>query len=338
VIEESTVRMMIGVGNKPDDYSDVDLTTVQLLGNDLWRIVRRARAEAALARRLAEVTQLKERLEQAHLQLLQSEKMSAIGQLAAGVAHELNNPIGFVHSNLGTLQKYVDDLLAIEAAYVRVEQLPPSHSGAALEDARRLKVACDYEYIIDDLPKLIRESKEGLERVRRIILDLKDFSRSGENDWQWADLHACLDSTINIAWNELKYKADVERQYGELPKVRCLPSQLNQVFMNLLVNAAQAIEQRGRIVVRTASLDGQSVWVEIEDSGQGLSPEVQKRLFEPFFTTKPVGQGTGLGLSISFNIIEKHQGRIDVRSTPGHGTTFRITLPVNGSQHKETKA
>ena len=189
-----------------------------------------------------------------------------------------------------------------------------------------------------DLPKLIRESKEGLERVRRIILDLKDFSRSGENDWQWADLHACLDSTINIAWNELKYKADVERQYGELPKVRCLPSQLNQVFMNLLVNAAQAIEQRGRIVVRTASIDGQSVWVEIEDSGQGLSPEVQKRLFEPFFTTKPVGQGTGLGLSISFNIIEKHQGRIDVRSTPGHGTTFRITLPVNGSQHKETKA
>ncbi len=338
VIEESAVRMMIGVGNKPDDYNDDDLTTVQLLGNDLWRIVRRARAEASLARRLAEVTQLKERLEQAHLQLLQSEKMSAIGQLAAGVAHELNNPIGFVHSNLGTLQKYVDDLLAIEAAYVRVEQLPPSHSGAALEDARRLKVACDYEYIIDDLPKLIRESKEGLERVRRIILDLKDFSRSGENDWQWADLHACLDSTINIAWNELKYKADVERQYGELPKVRCLPSQLNQVFMNLLVNAAQAIEQRGRIVVRTASLDGQSVWVEIEDSGQGLSPEVQKRLFEPFFTTKPVGQGTGLGLSISFNIIEKHQGRIDVRSTPGHGTTFRITLPVNGSQHKETKA
>jgi two-component system NtrC family sensor kinase len=339
VIEESAVRMMIGVGNKADDYHDVDLTTVQLIGNDLWRIVRRARAEAALARRLAEVTQLKERLEQAHLQLLQSEKMSAIGQLAAGVAHELNNPIGFVYSNLGTLQKYVDDLLAIEAAHVRVEQSPPSHSAAAREETRHLKAACDYEYIIDDLPKLIRESKEGLERVRRIVLDLKDFSRSGESDWQWTDLHTCLDSTINIAWNELKYKAEVERQYAVLPQVRCLPSQLNQVFMNLLVNAAQAIERRGRIVIRTAShADGQSVWVEIEDNGRGLSPAVQKRLFEPFFTTKPVGQGTGLGLSISFNIIEKHHGRIEVRSEPGHGTTFRITLPVDGSPRKEAKA
>jgi two-component system NtrC family sensor kinase len=344
VIEDGLVRMVLGVGNKPASYDDLDLETVQLIGNEIWSVVRRVRSEAALARRLAEVIELKDKLEDAHLQLLQSEKMSAIGQLAAGVAHELNNPIGFVHSNLGTLGEYVEDLLAIDAAYARVEEQLPALAGpGALDEVHRLKAASDHSYVVEDLPKLIRESKEGLERVHRIVLDLRDFSRVGESEWQWTDLEKGLESTINIVWNELKYKAEVERQYTPLPPIHCLASQLNQVFMNLLVNAAQAIETSGRIVIRTgteaASTDAASavdvVWVEIEDSGCGMSPEVQKRLFEPFFTTKPVGKGTGLGLSIAFAIIARHHGRIDVHSEVGCGTTFRITLPIDPS-HAET--
>jgi two-component system NtrC family sensor kinase len=341
VIEHGAVRMIVGVGNRIAAYDDLDVETVQMIANAVWSVVQRARAEAALARRLAEVSELNGKLEDAHLQLLQSEKMSAIGQLAAGVAHELNNPIGFVYSNLGTLAEYVEDLLAIDAAYGRVEEQLPALAGpGVLDEVRRLKGASDHPYLVEDLPKLIQESKEGLERVHKIVLDLRDFSRVGESDWQWTDLEKGLESTINIVWNELKYKADVERQYTSLPPVRCLASQLNQVFMNLLVNAAQAIETSGKIVIRTgtdaASADAAaaagSVWVEVEDSGRGMSPEVQKRVFEPFYTTKPVGKGTGLGLSIAFGIVAKHHGRIEFRSELGRGTTFRITLPIDASQ------
>ncbi len=338
VIEHGAVRMIVGVGNRIAAYDDFDVETVQMVGNEVWSVVQRARAEAALARRLAEVTELNGKLEDAHLQLLQSEKMSAIGQLAAGVAHELNNPIGFVYSNLGTLGEYAEDLLAIDAAYSGIAtRLPALAAGSALDEVRRLKAASDHAYLVEDLPKLIRESKEGLERVRKIVLDLRDFSRVGESEWQWADLEQGLESTINIVWNELKYKADVERHYTPLPMIRCLASQLNQVFMNLLVNAAQAIEAHGTIVIRTGTDADDagslaSVWVEIEDSGRGMSPEVQKRLFEPFYTTKAVGKGTGLGLSIAFGIIVKHDGRIDFRSELGRGTTFRITLPIDASQ------
>ncbi|WP_366522052.1 PAS domain S-box protein [Candidatus Accumulibacter sp. ACC003] len=336
VLDDGAVRMIVGVGNKAGVYDDFDVTTVQLIANDVWNVVRRGRAEAALSLRLAEVTELKDQLEQAHLQLLQSEKMSAIGQLAAGVAHELNNPIGFVYSNLGTLADYVDDLLAIDAAADRVARLSTVSDDGAVDELRRLKLECDHRFIVEDLPKLIAESKEGLERVRQIVIDLKDFSRVGEVEWQWADLEQGLDSTINIVWNELKYKADVERHYAGLPPVNCLPAQLNQVFMNLLVNAAQAIETHGTIVIRTGSeADAagvvSAVWVAVEDSGRGMSDEVQKRLFEPFFTTKPIGQGTGLGLSIAFGIVARHHGRIDVASAPGRGSTFRISLPIDGA-------
>ena len=288
------------------------------------------------------------KLAEAHSRLLRSEKMaaigqlekmSAIGQLAAGVAHEVNNPVGFALSNLDVLGEYADHLLRLVDAY----EQDGSHSAECAARVEQIKEEIGYSDLCVDLKRLVDESREGLDRVRRIVLDLKDFSRVGETDWQWADIEHGLDATINIVWNELKYKAEVARQYGTLPQVRCLPSQLNQVFMNLLVNAAQAIESHGHIAVRTGT-DGsaatpESVWVEIEDNGRGMSPEVQKRLFEPFFTTKPVGEGTGLGLSISYGIIEKHHGRIDLRSAVGHGTTFRITLPIDGSQPRaETSA
>ena len=172
------------------------------------------------------------------------------------------------------------------------------------------------------------ESREGIERVTRIVRDLKDFSRSGRDEsWKLADIHAGLESTLNIIWNELKYNTTLEKNYGELPPVECLPSELNQVFMNILINAGQAIGERGTVRISTGH-EGDHVWIEISDSGPGMPPEVVQRIFDPFFTTKPVGKGTGLGLSISYGIVAKHHGRIDVESTPGKGSTFRITLPL----------
>ena len=282
--------------------------------------------EHELQRRHAELRQAYLRLNGAQEKLLQSEKMASIGQLAAGVAHEINNPIGYVHSNLGSLQEYLRSLFTVIEAYERALRAPdPKAMVAEIDDIRdRL----DIDFISRDLPQLMAESREGIERVTRIVRDLKDFSYSGrEESWKLADPHAGLDSTLNIICNELKYKATLERRYGQLPMIECLPSELNQVYMNMLLNAGHAIAERGTITVSTGTA-GEEVWIEIRDSGSGISPELRQRIFDPFFTTKPVGSGTGLGLSISYGIINKHHGRIELESTVGEGSCFRIVLPV----------
>ena len=277
-------------------------------------------------RQLAALQQANQQLEEAQNQLLQSEKMASIGQLAAGVAHEINNPIGYVYSNLGTLEKYVQDLMAMLGSYEQAE--------GAIGDAvvkERLQAArqkLDIAFLKEDLRALMGESKDGITRVKNIVQNLKDFSHVDASDeWQYADLHAGLDSTLNIVNNEIKYKAEVLKEYGDIPEVECLPSQLNQVFMNLLVNAAHAIEERGLITVRTGQ-QGEEVWVEVADTGKGIEPKNMHKIFEPFFSTKPIGKGTGLGLSLSYGIIKKHHGRIEVQSVVGKGTTFRVWLPV----------
>ncbi|MDA8094440.1 MAG: ATP-binding protein [Betaproteobacteria bacterium] len=282
-------------------------------------------------RRLAELQQANHKLAAAQSQLLQSEKLASIGQLAAGVAHEINNPIGYVYSNLGTLERYVGDLFSVMDAYGALEEEIRCES-PALTDLRALKGRVDLPFLREDLAALLCESKEGITRVKKIVQDLKDFSHAdAEDEWQWADLHKGLDSTLNIVWNELKYKAEVVKAYGDLPDVECLPSQLNQVFMNLLVNAAHAIEERGTIAVKTG-VDGAQVWVEVADTGKGIAPEYMNRIFDPFFTTKPVGKGTGLGLAVSYSIVQKHHGRIDVDSHLGRGSAFRVWLPVRHAQ------
>lgn len=277
-------------------------------------------------RRIAELQTANQKLAEAQEQLLQAEKMASIGQLAAGVAHEINNPVGYVASNISALGRYIDDLLPLLDA---CEQLDASLSSDApeLQALRALKEKANLAYLRQDLHDLLAESKEGLDRVKKIVLDLKTFSHVDQAEWQVADLHQGLESTLNIVWNELKYKAEVIKEYGVLPEVECIPSQLNQVFMNLMVNAAQAIENHGTITLRTGQTDEQ-VWVEVSDSGKGIAPEHLNRIFDPFFTTKPVGKGTGLGLSLSYGIVKKHHGRIDVDSTPGKGTTFRVWLPL----------
>ena len=283
---------------------------------------------AALSQQLVDLTEAKRKLEEAQNQLLQSEKLASIGQLAAGVAHELNNPIGFVNSNLGTLGGYVNSLLAIDAAYSQVQSALASTQPHAFDQVTRLKSDADYAFMVDDLRQLIKESRDGLERVKTIVRDLKDFARVGATEWLWADIHQGLESTLNIVWNEIKYKAKVEREYGTLPEIHCIPSQLNQVFMNLLVNAAHAIETQGVIRLRTGC-DAQQVWIEVIDDGVGIAPEIMQRIFDPFFTTKPLGKGTGLGLSLAWGIVQRHQGTIEVTSEPGKGSTFRVLLPID---------
>ncbi|KAB7771850.1 ATP-binding protein [Xanthomonas maliensis] len=283
--------------------------------------------ERELQQRHAELRQAYLRLNGAQDKLLQSEKMASIGQLAAGVAHEINNPIGYVHSNLGSLQEYLRSLFTLIEAYERALQAPDPK--ALIPEIDDIRNRADIDFISRDLPQLMAESREGIERVTRIVRDLKDFSYSDRSEsWKMVDLHAGLESTINIIWNELKYKVTLEREYAELPLVECLPSELNQVYMNLLLNAGQAIIERGTITVTTGREGAEQVWIQFRDTGAGIAPDLLQRIFDPFFTTKPVGSGTGLGLSISYGIINKHHGRIDVESTPGQGACFRIVLPV----------
>lgn len=297
-------------------------------------VSRRAASEQEALRRNAALTELNARLQDAQQQLLQSEKLASIGQLAAGVAHEINNPIGYVQSNLGTLERYLADLGAVATALASAAaQLPPEHPAAIA--ARQAREAHDYDFIMEDLPALLQQSREGVDRVRKIVADLKDFSRvdSGQ-DWQWSDLHAGLDSTLNIVNNEIKYRAEVVKEYARLPEVECLPSQLNQVFLNLLVNAAHAIPdgRLGRILIRTGhDAAAGKVWVEVSDDGVGIPGELMKRIFDPFFTTKPIGKGTGLGLSLAYGIVKKHGGELQVESEPGQGSRFRVVLPVQRS-------
>lgn len=300
-----------------------------------------AAQQALEYRHIAEInlqlTETNQQLKLTQSQLLQSAKMASVGLLAAGVAHEINNPIGYVNSNMGTLEKYLSDIFAVidkfEAAEMLLGMLVDAND-PLLEDLRQFKKTINLGYIREDIKALIAESHQGLERVKRIVLDLKNFSHADSDDqWMWVDIHQVLDTTLNVVWNELKYKCKVVKEFGVLPKIYCLPSQLDQVFMNLLVNAAQAIEVRGKITLRTGQ-EGDRVWVEVSDTGKGIPPEDYPHLFDPFFTTKPVGKGTGLGLSVSYSIVEKHHGKIEVHSEVGKGSTFRVWLPV---QHPDIK-
>lgn len=291
-------------------------------------VARRAAAEAAQLSRNTELNELNAKLSMAQEHLVQSEKLASIGQLAAGVAHEINNPIGYIFSNFGTLEKYLANLFEMLSAYEKAET---SHGNEqTITELETLRNDIELEFLKEDIPTLMNESKEGIVRVRKIVQDLKDFSHVDTNpDWQFANLIQGIDSTLNVVNNELKYKADVVKDYGDLPEVQCMPSQINQVVMNLVVNAAHAMgAEHGRITVR-AGVEGGKVWFEVADTGIGIPKDVLPRIFDPFYTTKPVGKGTGLGLSLSYGIVQKHHGSIDVQTELGKGTTFRVTLPIN---------
>lgn len=307
------------------NVSDLQVGEEQKITVLVRDITRRKQAEDRLNQQYKELQDANLELKQAQQQLLQSEKMASIGQLAAGVAHEINNPIGYVNSNFGALNDYVNDLLKLIDAYKAYEVAHPEIE--ELKVVRELERSIDIAFVRKDVVGLLEESAEGIKRVRKIVRDLREFSHVSEENMKPVDLTVGIESTLNIARNETKYKAEVVKRFGQIPQVECVPSQINQVFMNLIVNAAQAIEERGTITITTRDEPG-SVIVEVSDTGPGIAPEILGRIFEPFFTTKDVGKGTGLGLSLSYSIIENHHGSIEVESELGKGTTFRIRLPV----------
>ncbi|MGF1939067.1 MAG: sensor histidine kinase [Nostoc sp. ChiQUE02] len=284
-------------------------------------------------------------LQRTQSQVIQSEKMSSLGQLVAGVAHEINNPVNFIHGNLVHVQEYTQDLLAIL-------QLYQQHNSNLVPEIQTAAEDMDLEFLQEDLPKMLSSMKVGTDRIRQIVLSLRNFSRIDEAEFKRVDIHEGIDSTLMILQHRLKAKSEqpeieVSKDYGAVPLVECYAGQLNQVFMNILVNAIDALEENNakrtyqeiqdnpsRIKIRTSVLNSTWLEVAIADNGVGISKEIQQRIFDPFFTTKPIGKGTGMGMSISYQIVtEKHGGKLECFSTSGQGTEFIIQIPLRLKVH-----
>jgi len=271
-----------------------------------------------------------EKIETTQDQLILSEKLAALGQLAAGVAHEINNPVGFVTSNTNLVKKYVSniqkELKELELACEEEE------TGAAYLAFSGWNAQSKVNSYMDELLEIVNESVDGLDRIRAIVKDLKEYSHIGSQKFETTDINGVLKSTVNLLRNELKYKAEVELVLGDIPMVQCISSQINQVFVNIIVNACHAISGFGKVTVRTDQLVD-NVKISISDTGVGMPAEVVARIFDPFFTTKPIGKGTGIGLAITKSIIDRHHGHIFVKSEKGNGASFTIMLPIE--QHGE---
>ncbi|MBN2843450.1 MAG: PAS domain-containing protein [Sedimentisphaerales bacterium] len=266
-------------------------------------------------------------------QLLQSEKMASVGQLAAGIAHEINNPIGFIKSNLCTFRSYAKEIILLLEGYDRLIKEDPNQDSyqAIMTEVIKLRNDIDIDYIITETEKIIKDSIDGVERICNIVTDLKEFSHIDRPNACEEDINIILDKTISVAWHELKYRAKIERNYGTLPLLKCHGGQLGQVFLNILLNASDALEGKGEsaVISLKTSLQYDQIIIEISDNGSGIDPEIVPKIFDPFFTTKDIGKGTGLGLNLAYKIIKAHGGQITVSSTPDSGTTFKIQLPVD---------
>lgn len=279
--------------------------------------------ERALKESYEKLSNINNELKQSESQLVQSEKMASIGVLAAGVAHEINNPIGFIRSNLEVLEDYFSD---IEKYYHEFNDTLASEEDK--ENHKKLAKKYELEFLFDDTPPLIKSSISGVDRVSEIVKNLKTFARIDQIDKALTDINEGLSATLNMVHNELKYNCKVHVDLQTLPRVHVFPGKLNQVFMNLLINAGQSITDNGDIFVRTFVDEGNIV-IEIEDTGSGIEPEYIGQIFTPFYTSKPIGEGTGLGLSISHQIIEQHNGKITVKSELGKGSCFSVYIPIS---------
>ena len=296
--------------------------------------VARIRAEQLLEDRSRELYESNQKLRKAYEKvkeqkntILHQEKLASVGLLGAGVAHEINNPAGFVKSNLGSLSGYLKDLVDyIEKADSLIDHQGSDEMKAQLQ---RSKADMDLGFLIKDISDLIEESEEGISRISRIVTSLKSFSRPDSEEKENFDLNECVRTTLILVESKTKYKADISTEYTELPDICGMPGSINQVILNMLINAVQAIQDFGRIELKTRR-EGNFAVLEVSDSGKGISTDNLNHIFDPFFTTKDLDEGTGLGLSVSHGIVKRHGGKIEVESTPGLGTTFQIYLPLGG--------
>ncbi|WP_020588704.1 two-component system sensor histidine kinase NtrB [Desulfobacter curvatus] len=285
---------------------------------------------------LLDITRRKEMEEEKSdllIQLTQTDKLASIGQLAAGIAHEINNPVGYVTSNLNSLEEYLADirkLIELDQTLIRrLDEITlPEVLAKMTEEVHEYVREIDLDFLQEDMDELIKDCIDGLDRIKKIVIDLKDFAHPGKKDLEPVDINACIETTLNVAANELKYKTTVHKDLKVVPLINGIPQQLNQVFLNILVNAAQAIEKKGDIRIKTWQKNN-DVFLTISDTGCGIDPEHISKIFDPFFTTKEVGKGTGLGMNIAYNIIQQHGGSISVKSEKGKGTTFTVNLPVS---------
>ena len=355
-LEKQTEATLVVQGRKID-LSRVFLMTVLILLLLSWLIILRATrhyqealldANRRLTQRTQELDDLNHTLEQkinertntlsnaleelkkVQTQLLQSEKFTAIGQLAAGVAHEINNPIGVINSNLQTLEKYLIHYSHLSGLLNKLDQaLKDKDQHKVLENINaweKMKEESNFEFIDSDIGNLLKESKEGAEKIWKIILDMRAFTSADKGMMSSVNVEALMDSVLNIISNELKYKTDIKKEYGQVPAIVCNPQKISQVFVNLLMNAVQSIETKGTVTIRTY-IENNHVGIDISDTGRGISPEDVTKIFDPFFTTKPVWAGVGLGLSVSYDIVRKHGGAMTFSSQLGQGTTFTVMLP-----------
>lgn len=281
-----------------------------------------------LQRQKEELQKTLENLKQAQSQLVQSEKMASLGQLVAGIAHEINNPVNFISAGVDSLSTNLEEIRQVLDIYHKVTS---ANVKEKLKEIEELKVKVEYKEAIREINKLIESIKNGTNRTTEIVRGLRTFSRLDEDILKMADIHEGLDSTLILLHNKYKNRIEIIRNYGNIPLIECYPGQLNQVFMNILSNAVDAIDEKGTITIST-SISDRFIQVSIKDTGQGIPENIREKIFDPFFTTKGVGKGTGLGLSITQSIIEKHKGSINVKSEKEKGTEFIITLPV-----KQTK-
>ena len=328
---DRTQRVMDAIRLGASDYlvkpCDLDVLTMSVeRALERRMLVRNARRyKQDIEHRNGELAGKKAEMERLQAQVLQAEKMASLGQLAAGVAHELNNPAGFIYSNIDLLKEYVKRLESCLSDYDKLE-LPPE----AAARIKTIKQEIDYDNIVADLDSILSDCHEGAERIREVVQNLRLFSRLDEAEVKRVDLNEGIESTVRLLPGYFKSgHVILLRTYGEIPQVNCYAAQLNQVWMNLLVNAAQAIGNVAGEVRIATRCEGRTVIVSVSDTGPGIEPEQLKKIFDPFFTTKPVGEGTGLGLSISHGIIERHRGKIEVESSTGHGTTFTVSLPID---------
>lgn len=287
--------------------------------------------EKVLRQTFNELNNAHDDIKQAQNQLVQSEKMASIGQLAAGVAHELNNPVGFIGNNMEIMEQYITGYIEVLrlAAQLKEKVVANDLDGAkaVAEQMAKMEEEINLEYMISDMPKLLEHSRKGVERIRKTATDLRTFSREDNDEMEQVKIEDVLESILSIVHNEVKYKATLEKKYGGTPVIHCNSQRMGQVFINLIINSVHAIEEKGTIELKTYSA-GEFVGIDIHDTGKGIKPENLNKIFDPFFTTKPAGQGTGLGLSISNEIVKKHGGTITVQSKVGVGTTFTIMLPI----------